>query len=166
MRTKPLAFSVHLLTASGAALALMALVAATRADWRLMFGWLVVALIVDGELVALDEPSALRQMVFGGDVLQVDTSRAVDPEQLANIAGVTNVRQTAPRQLMVTVEEAAVLTPRIIDGLRAAGTEVLGIEEHQPTFDEVFAGLVEQRRAARAASEPVDGSDQRSSAGD
>ncbi len=48
MRTKPLAFSVHLLTASGAALSLMALVAATKADWRLMFGWLVVALIVDG----------------------------------------------------------------------------------------------------------------------
>jgi phosphatidylcholine synthase len=56
MKTKPLAFSVHLLTASGAALALMALVAATRADWRLMFGWLVVALIVDG----LDGPLARR----------------------------------------------------------------------------------------------------------
>ena len=41
MKTKPLAFSVHLLTGSGAALALMALVAATKADWRLMFGWLV-----------------------------------------------------------------------------------------------------------------------------
>ena len=48
MKRKPLAFSVHLLTGSGAALALMALIAATRGDWRLMFGWLGVALIVDG----------------------------------------------------------------------------------------------------------------------
>ena len=40
MKTKPLAFSVHLLTGSGAALALMALVAATQGNWRLMFGWL------------------------------------------------------------------------------------------------------------------------------
>jgi ABC-2 type transport system ATP-binding protein len=111
-----------------------------------------VALIVDGELVALDEPAALRQMVFGGDVLQVDTHRAVDPEQLAGIAGVTNVRQTAPRQLMVTVEDAGSLTPRIIDALRDGGSEVLGIEEHQPTFDEVFTGLVEQRRAQRGAT--------------
>jgi ABC-2 type transport system ATP-binding protein len=111
-----------------------------------------VALIVDGELVALDEPANLRQMVFGGDVLQVDTTRAVDPEQLAGIQGVTNVRQTAPRQLMVTVDEAARLTPQIIDGLRASGTEVIGIEEHQPTFDEVFAGLVERRRAERGES--------------
>jgi phosphatidylcholine synthase len=56
MKTKPLAFSVHLLTGSGAALALMALVAATRADWRLMFGWLGVALIVDG----IDGPLARK----------------------------------------------------------------------------------------------------------
>ena len=48
MRTKPLAFSVHLFTASGAALALLALVAATEGNWRLMFGWLGLALIVDG----------------------------------------------------------------------------------------------------------------------
>jgi phosphatidylcholine synthase len=48
MKTKPLAFSVHLLTGTGAALALMALVAATKGDWRLMFGWLGLALIVDG----------------------------------------------------------------------------------------------------------------------
>lgn len=54
MKTKPLAFSVHLFTASGAALALLALVAATKGDWRLMFGWLGLALIVDG----LDGPLA------------------------------------------------------------------------------------------------------------
>jgi phosphatidylcholine synthase len=48
MKTKPLAFAVHLLTGSGAALALMALVAAGRDEWRLMFVWLGAALIVDG----------------------------------------------------------------------------------------------------------------------
>lgn len=111
-----------------------------------------VALIVDGELVALDEPEALRQMVFGGDVLQVDTTRAVDPEVLSGVGGVSNVRQTAPRQLMVTVQDAGSLTPRIIDSLRDAGVEVAGIEEHQPSFDEVFTGLVEQRRADRGAT--------------
>jgi ABC-2 type transport system ATP-binding protein len=106
-----------------------------------------VALIVDGQLVALDEPEALRQMVFGGDVLQVDTARAVDPELIVELPGVERVRQTGPRQLMVTVQDAGSLTPRIIETLGAAGIEVAGLEEHQPTFDEVFAGLVEQRRA-------------------
>ncbi len=112
-----------------------------------------VALIVDGELVAIDEPEALRQMVFGGDVLQVDTERAVDPELLTPIGGVTNVRQTAPRQLMVTVDEAASLTTVIIDTLRQSGVEVATIEEHQPTFDEVFTSLVEQRRAMRGTTD-------------
>jgi phosphatidylcholine synthase len=56
MKTKPLAFSVHLLTGSGAALALMALVAATQGNWRLMFGWLGIALIVDG----IDGPLARK----------------------------------------------------------------------------------------------------------
>jgi ABC-2 type transport system ATP-binding protein len=108
-----------------------------------------VALIVDGELVALDEPEKLRQMVFGGDVLQIDTTRAVDPDALAHVQGVSRVRQTAPRQLFVTADDAGSLTPRIIDAMRQAGAEVAGIEEHQPTFDEVFTGLVEQRRARR-----------------
>jgi len=42
------AFSVHVFTASGAALALLALVAAVNHDWPLMFGMLGLALIVDG----------------------------------------------------------------------------------------------------------------------
>jgi ABC-2 type transport system ATP-binding protein len=111
-----------------------------------------VALIVDGELVAIDEPEALRQMVFGGDVLQIDTSRAVDPEDLVDVAGVSSVRQESPRRLFVTVEDAGSLTPRIIEVLRDRGVEVAGIEEHQPSFDDVFTGLVEQRRASRGAT--------------
>ena len=106
-----------------------------------------VALIADGKLVALDEPEALRHAVFGGDVLQVDTVRAVDPELLAGVDGVKAVQQTTPRQLMVTATDAGSLTPLIIDALRAGGVEVAGVEEHQPTFDEVFAGLVEKGRA-------------------
>ena len=42
------AFSVHVFTACGAALALLALVAAVRAEWVTMFVWLTLALIVDG----------------------------------------------------------------------------------------------------------------------
>jgi phosphatidylcholine synthase len=41
------AFSVHVFTACGAALALLALIAAVRAEWVAMFVWLAVALAVD-----------------------------------------------------------------------------------------------------------------------
>ncbi len=50
------AFSIHLLTASGAAWALLALQAAANGAWPTMFLWLGVALIVDG----LDGPLARR----------------------------------------------------------------------------------------------------------
>jgi len=48
------AFSVHILTAAGAAVALLALLAATHGDWPLMFLWLGVALVID----AIDGPLA------------------------------------------------------------------------------------------------------------
>jgi phosphatidylcholine synthase len=49
-----LAFLVHILTASGAALAFLALLAAVRGRWSEMFAWLGIALIVD----AADGPLA------------------------------------------------------------------------------------------------------------
>ena len=51
---RALAFSVHVLTACGAVLALLALRAASHGDWPLMFLWLGVALVVD----AIDGPIA------------------------------------------------------------------------------------------------------------
>ncbi len=50
------AFSVHLFTATGAALALFAMLAAGDKDWSVMFLWLLAALIVDG----IDGPLARR----------------------------------------------------------------------------------------------------------
>jgi phosphatidylcholine synthase len=53
------ALSVHLITASGAVLAMFAMLAAMKGEWSLMFLWLVVALIVDG----IDGPLARRYEV-------------------------------------------------------------------------------------------------------
>src|SRR5262250_2905925 len=57
------AFAVHIFTALGAGLALMALLEAVRGHWAAMFGWLGIALLVD----ALDGPIARRLRVV--DVL-------------------------------------------------------------------------------------------------
>jgi phosphatidylcholine synthase len=53
------AFGIHILTASGAACALLALMAAVEPSWSAMFSWLGVALIVD----AVDGPLARRYSV-------------------------------------------------------------------------------------------------------
>jgi len=53
------ALSVHLLTATGAVFAMLALLAAAQGNWSLMFLWLVVAFAVDG----IDGPLARRYEV-------------------------------------------------------------------------------------------------------
>jgi phosphatidylcholine synthase len=71
MRTA--AFSVHIFTALGAGIALLALLEAVREHWAAMFAWLGVALVIDG----LDGPIARRLDVarvhpnWSGEVLDL-----------------------------------------------------------------------------------------------
>lgn len=68
---KTIAFLIHILTASGGAFALLAVVAATRQDWPMLFAWLLAAQFVDG----IDGPIArhfqVRQALpnWSGDAL-------------------------------------------------------------------------------------------------
>jgi len=55
-RMRTAAFAVHIFTAMGAGLALLAMLEAVREHWANMFGWLGVALIVD----AIDGPLARK----------------------------------------------------------------------------------------------------------
>ena len=67
------AFAVHIFTALGAACALLAQIAAVRADWSGMFIWLGIALVIDG----IDGTFARRLRVaellprWSGDVLDL-----------------------------------------------------------------------------------------------
>lgn len=56
MTVKTQAYLVHLLTASGAVFAMLALLEAVQEDWAMMFFWLVVAFAVDG----IDGPLARK----------------------------------------------------------------------------------------------------------
>src|SRR5262245_13683834 len=72
-RMRAAAFSVHIFTALGAGVALIAMLEAVREHWTNMFGWLGVALIVD----AIDGPLARRldvarlQPDWSGDTLDL-----------------------------------------------------------------------------------------------
>ena len=67
------AFGVHIFTALGAGVALIAMLEAVREHWTSMFGWLGVALVVDG----IDGPMARRldvvrlQPNWSGDILDL-----------------------------------------------------------------------------------------------
>src|SRR3954453_15976862 len=68
-----LAFSVHIFTASGAVLALLALLAGIKRDWSLMFWILGAALIIDGVdgTIARRLDVATRLPRWSGDVLDL-----------------------------------------------------------------------------------------------
>ena len=70
---RALAFLVHIFTALGAALALLALLAATRDEWALMFVWLGLALLVDAidGLFARALDVARRLPRWSGDTLDL-----------------------------------------------------------------------------------------------
>jgi ABC-2 type transport system ATP-binding protein len=112
-----------------------------------------VALLAEGELVAVDTPLALRHRVFGGEVLDIETDAPITPETISNVVEVLSARQTTPRRLMVVVDSAGTATPRLMQTISRAGINVVRMEEYQPTFDEVFAELVRERRERRAAAE-------------
>src|SRR5205809_7273173 len=67
------AFSVHIFTALGGGVALIALLEAVREHWAAMFAWLGLALVIDG----LDGPMARRldvtrvQPDWSGEVLDL-----------------------------------------------------------------------------------------------
>jgi len=112
-----------------------------------------VALLADGKLIALDAPSELRRSVFGGDVLQILASHPIDPQQVANVSEVIAVRQFEANRLIVTTTQAGIAVPRLTEAFRAAGVDLVSIDEYQPSFDEVFTELVGRQRAARDEAE-------------
>jgi ABC-2 type transport system ATP-binding protein len=107
----------------------------------------VVALIARGRLVAMAAPDALRHEAFGGDVIEVETTKVVDGSALESLPGVLSVRQVSARQVRATVADAATVLPTVVDAIGTQGVDVAAAQEIRPSFDEVFATLVERAHA-------------------
>ena len=71
LRQNSLAWSVHLLTATGIVWSLLAIEAAVRADWRGAFAWLFVAVIVDAVDGSLARLVGVKEVLpnFNGTLL-------------------------------------------------------------------------------------------------
>ena len=110
-----------------------------------------VALIADGRLVALGHPDELRAEALGGEVIDVETSALFDATAIDNVPGVVRVNQRGPREFTATVDDSAVALPAVVDAVTTAGSEVVSAQEVRPSFDEVFAVLVERAKADEAA---------------
>ena len=108
-----------------------------------------VALISDGRLIANAAPAELRRQAIGGDVVSIETTEAFDAAGLRDVPGVVGLEQFGPTQLRVTVEDASTALPDVVEAVAQRGGEVTSATERRPSFDEVFAILVERDRDGR-----------------
>lgn len=102
-----------------------------------------VAVLARGRLVALATPEDLRRQALGGEVVEIETAQSFDGGLLEREEGVREVKQTSTRHMLVIADDAGEAIPRLIQAIAAAGGEASSISEVRPTFDEVFARLVQ-----------------------
>jgi ABC-2 type transport system ATP-binding protein len=106
-----------------------------------------VALIVEGQLVALATPAGLRRQAAGGDIVEIETASRFDGLELESLPFVRHVSQDGPRHLRLTVDDAGTATPDVVDAITTQGGEVAFARETRASFDDVFATLVARHRA-------------------
>lgn len=109
-----------------------------------------VGVLSHGRLLAIDEPERLRRGLYGGELIEIRTTRSVNEAALAGVAGVRKVHRRGERALLAVVDDAAPVTPRILDALERQGSTAVSVEPYLPTFDEVFEAIVasDERSAA------------------
>jgi ABC-2 type transport system ATP-binding protein len=112
-----------------------------------------VALIAGGRLIAHDEPEGLRRQAIGGDMVDIETVRSFDGANLVELPEVVAIGQHGPRTVRVVVDDAGAATPAVVEAINAGGGEVESVREYRPTFDEIFADLVQRDREARGEAD-------------
>jgi len=113
-----------------------------------------VALISGGRLIALADPDDLRREAVGGDVVEIEVGNTFDSARLSELPTVRSVERRGPNTVRVTVDDASAAMPEVVDAITRSGGEVTSARESRPSFDEVFAILVERDRLARLHTEP------------
>ena len=105
-----------------------------------------VAVLGRGQLVALGGPEELRRQAFGGEIVEVvgDGLERSIVDSLGTLDGVEAIHRLSFEQLRLTVDEASIAIPRVLETLKARGVDVRQVQEYRPNFDEVFVQLMEQ----------------------
>ncbi|HUQ44521.1 MAG TPA: ABC transporter ATP-binding protein [Candidatus Limnocylindria bacterium] len=129
----------------------------------------LVALISSGRLIAYGSPDELRRNALGGEVVEVTMEGLYDAAAIARPEGVHAIRQTGPRTFELIVEDAGAAIADSVPQAFAAGGTVASVREIRPTFEAVFADLVnrdQEAREAEAAAEAEAGSKGKATSGD
>ncbi len=112
-----------------------------------------VALISGGRLIAFVAPEDLRREAMGGQAVEVETETAFDASELEGQHGVLQIIQKGPHTFQAVVDDAGSATPEVLEWITVRRASVKSAREYVPSFDDVFATLVERHAADEAPGE-------------
>lgn len=109
----------------------------------------LVGVINNGVLVAVDSPKGLRYQAYGGDIVELRTSKPIDLEtvkQFGNLPFVKgDITRTGENSVRFVVYEARTAIPVLLNWCREWNVAVESIEEYLPPFDDVFVELLRNK---------------------
>ena len=111
-----------------------------------------VALLTNGRLLAVETPEGLRRLALGGDVVELETDRVIDATSLPAAAASSSLRQLGPRSLLAVSPDGASATPTLVTAIEDTGAKVVSVREYRPSFDDLFAMLVQRGEGLEAGS--------------
>lgn len=109
-----------------------------------------VVLIAEGRAIATGTPDELRRTAMGGDVVLIETRDPVDATVFRQVPNVIRLELVGPTQVRATVTDSSATLPDLVEAVTSSGGEVASAAESNPSFDEVFAILVERSRLERS----------------
>jgi ABC-2 type transport system ATP-binding protein len=106
-----------------------------------------VAVMDKGRLAAIGSPEELRRLALGGEVIDV-VSKGFTPGSVDAVRALPRVRRAETAslyELRVYVEAAATCMPHVLNTLQEQGIEIVSADDYDPSFDEVFVRLLQDR---------------------
>jgi ABC-2 type transport system ATP-binding protein len=109
-----------------------------------------VAIMREGQIIAIGSPESLRREAAGGEALEVVATgiRRSHVQALWNEPEINRVTWDGQQRLRVVANDAAVATPVITQVLNGDGVHIEEIRTHVPTFEDVFVALVKTEPTA------------------
>jgi ABC-2 type transport system ATP-binding protein len=99
-----------------------------------------IAIIDNGEIVALDTPEALKEML-GGDVITLEAEKRDDTARLSEVYKQNEcacIVSLKGNEIFITVREGERQIPHVLALASDAGIPIRSVSLHKPTLDDVF----------------------------
>jgi ABC-2 type transport system ATP-binding protein len=108
----------------------------------------LVGVMDEGRLLMVDTPEGIRYRVYGGNVVDLETTHPVEWEKIGQIEGLPfvkdKVKVLSEQHFQLVVDQARRDIPDLMEWCGQHGIEVDTIEEYLPPFDDVFVHLIER----------------------